>query len=82
MKRLQVFVVAVSVVCLSGSVLGQGPTPGSVTPRRDTAKPATTGAGKIRGRVVAATANTPLRRAQMVLYTENGQRTLVIVNSR
>ncbi len=69
MKRLQAsrVVVALSVVCLSGSVLGQGPTPGSVTPRRDTAKQATTGTGRIRGRIVAAPANTPLRRAQMVL---------------
>lgn len=61
------FVVALCVVCLSGSLSGQGPTPGSVTPRRDTAKQATTGTGKIRGRVVAAPASTPLRRAQMVL---------------
>ena len=60
-------VAALCVVGLTGGVAGQAPTPGSVTPRRDTAKPATTGTGKIRGRVVAAPANTPIRRAQMVL---------------
>ena len=62
MRRVQTrFVVALCVVCLSGSVAGQAPTPGPATPRRDSAQKATTGTGKIRGRVVAAPANTPLR---------------------
>jgi protocatechuate 3,4-dioxygenase beta subunit len=69
MKRFQTsrLVVALCVVCLSGVVDGQAPTPGSVTPRRDTAQRVTTGTARIRGRVLVAPANTPLRRAQMVL---------------
>ena len=47
MRRFQRLrpVVALCVVCLSGSVAGQAPTPGPATPRRDSAQKATTGTG-------------------------------------
>ena len=63
---------AVQAPSVPGGVAG-APVPGQ--PRRDTAaQPQPTGTGRIRGRVVAAVTNAPLRRVQMSLqWSENPQ---------
>jgi len=67
MKFCQValLVVVLFVVSVSASLVAQGAAPGP--PPRDTSQRQPTGTGRIRGRVVAAVTNVPLRRVQMVL---------------
>jgi protocatechuate 3,4-dioxygenase beta subunit len=59
--------IAFCALALSAELASQAGTPGQQTPPRDIAQPALTGTGRIRGRVFAAGANTPLRRVQMTL---------------
>src|SRR5687768_990538 len=98
MRRISMLVFTLGVVAVLASVsaqvafpAGQAPSvPGGVAgaplpgqPRRDTAaQPQPTGTGRIRGRVVTAVTNAPLRRVQMALqWSENpGFRRIVMTD--
>ena len=90
MRKISMLLITLAVVSVLASLsaqvalpAGQAPSvPGGVAgapvpgqPRRDTAaQPQPTGTGRIRGRVVAAVTNAPLRRVQMALqWSENPQ---------
>ena len=78
MKTLQRLALAMALVvagAVDGHLAAQAGTPGQLpAPARDTAAAASTGTGRIRGRVVAAGTNAPLHRVQMVLqWSGNAQ---------
>src|SRR5687767_14671466 len=99
MQKISMFFITLGVVSVSSSLsaqvalpAGQAPAvPGGVAgaplpgqPRRDTAaQPQPTGTGRIRGRVVTAVTNAPLRRVQMALqWSENpGFRPIVMTDA-
>ena len=75
LKRLALAMALVVAGAGDGHLAAQAGTPGQLpAPARDTAAAASTGTGRIRGRVVAAGTNAPLHRVQMVLqWSGNAQ---------